>query len=708
MSFQLKLAFRYLLGRKLRSALIILAVAFGVMIIFGLNGIGPALETALRRSAAASSLHLPLIVSREAQIPFDASLVQTVGTVPGVAEPAGALSRDLFLPSSQALRTADGGEITTLAVYGLDPASGDWLFDVVTAEGRQVAAGREMAPGDGDAVIISQGLSEGMGLGVGDTLVLPSASGTVKLEIIGITAGKGLLLGEEQIFIPLRSAQSLFNLPGQVNFVAAQFDPGVDEQAVKQAVLAAAGDGFLVTGIAGGADAWATMFQMVTLVSTMFGVLALAMAGLIMFNSFRTLVAERRRDIGLMRAVGASRRAILGMVMAESLIQGMAGTAIGILAGYLAISAAIPVLDGIWNQYFHVPLGDPAFTPLTWALAVGLGLGIPLLSGWLPARSASRVTPLEALRPTTVESGWRRTTRRVVAGTLLMALALIGLMSGNLGLASLGAVLFLLGLGVIGPVLVRPVAFTFGRLLETVYARESWIARGNLVRHPDRSAITASTVMIALAIVVALSGVATSATSGLLSYLDKSLRADYLLVPESLVLGGGNVGAGPELSDSVRAIPGIAEITTLRRAETEANGAGIQLIGVDPESYPRLSGLVFTAGDPDAAYTQLGQGRTIIVNGIFGAQKGLEVGQEILVATGEGPQSYRVVGVGVDYLNAKAATAYVSHANLERDFHVTNDVLIMANVRQGADRGAGRGRACESGARLPSVRGDLV
>ena len=686
MTLQLRLALRYLLGRKLRSAFTTLAIALGVMIVFGLNGIGPALEVALHQSAAASSLHIPLLIGREAHLPFDAGVVETVGSVPGVEKPAGAISRELFLPDSWTLRTADGREIATLEVFGIDPVGGDWLFDVVLAEGRRVAAGREMVPGDGNVAIISEDLSEGTGLGVGDSLTLPSASGTAELQIVGILSGKGLVLGEEQIFMPLSAAQHLFNLPGRVNVVAARFAPGADEESVRSAVLAAVGDGFEVTGIAGGAEAWASALQMVTLVSTMFGVLALAMAGLIMFNSFRTLVAERRRDIGLLRAMGASRGTVLRMVMVESLLQGVVGTALGILAGYLAISAAMPLLAGVWNEYFHVPMGDPAFTPLTWALAIGLGLGIPLLSGWLPARSASRITPLDALRPATGESGWRATARRAVAGILLTALAFVGLASGDLGLASLGAVLFLVGLGVIGPLLVRPISNTFGRLIAVAFARESWIAQGNLVRQPDRASITASAVMIALAIVVALSGMATSATSGLLSYLEASLRADYLLVPESLVLGGGNVGAGPGLAASVRAVPGVAEVTTLRRTETRASHAGIQIIGIDPETYPRLSGLLFTAGDPDSAYTQLGEGRTIVVNGVFAASNGVEVDGEIILATAEGPRAYRVVGIGLDYMNAKAATGYISHANLERDFHETNDVLIMANLTPGADR----------------------
>jgi putative ABC transport system permease protein len=186
--------------------------------------------------------------------------------------------------------------------------------------------------------------------------------------------------------------------------------------------------------------------------------------------------------------------------------------------------------------------------------------------------------------------------------------------------------------------------------------------------------------------VVGLSGLATSATSGLFGYMDASLQADYLLLPESLVLGGGNVGAGPELARSIRALPGVAEVTTLRRADAQANGTAIQLIGVDPETFPRLSGLVFTAGDAATAYAQLGQGRTIILNGMFAASNRVGVGQEMTLQTAEGMRSYRVAGVGVDYLNAKVAAGYISQANLAQDFREKSDVLIMLNLAPGADQ----------------------
>lgn len=686
MNTQLTLALRYLWGRKLRSFFTTLAIVLGVMLVFGLNGVGPAVEASFRQSVAASSLQVPLIVSREGRVAFSAEVTRTVAGVPGISNASGAISRDLFLPSSRYL-TASGGEtVRTLTVYGIEPGSGDWLFDIVAAEQRALVAGRRLLPGDSNAVVISSALSEGSGLGAGSTLELPSAEGVTRFTVVGVLSGRSLVVGEERVFMPLAAAQALFGMPNQINAIGARFVQGADEAAVRQAVLAAIGPGYQLGEVAAGADAWATVMQMADLFFLMFGVLSLAMAGFIMFISFRTVVAERRRDIGLLRAVGASRRTVTRLVLAEGLAQAAIGTATGLLLGYLGAYGATALLGPVWQQFLHVPLGSPVFGVRTFVLALALGLGIPLLSVWLPARAASRISPLEALRPATAAVTWRAAGKRLALGGGVALLALLMLLPGNLGLSALGIVLFLVGLTVAGPALVQPVAQVFSRFFALVFAREAWLARGNLVRQPERAAVTASTVAIGLAIVIAFAGLATTSVTGLTGYLEKSMRADYLLLPESLVLGGGNVGAGPQLAQAVKALPGVAEVTSLRRADTEANGTGLQLVGVDPDTYPRLSGLVFLAGEPQQAFAALGQGRNIILNGIFAARQRLTLGQEVALQTAGGPKAYRVVGVGSDYLNAKFATAYISHANLAADFGVTADVLIMANLAPGADK----------------------
>jgi len=264
----------------------------------------------------------------------------------------------------------------------------------------------------------------------------------------------------------------------------------------------------------------------------------------------------------------------------------------------------------------------------------------------------------------------------------------LGAGGGEARLALLGSLLSLAGLIVLGPLLVAPLARYGGRLLALAFPREGAIAQGNLLRNPGRAAITASAMLISLAILVALAGLASSFTRGLLGYLEQSMRADYLLVPEALFLGRGDGGAGPELAERLRATPGVSAVTTLRQTSGRINGNEAQLIGIDPQTYPELAGLVFTAGEPVAAYRRLAEGGAVIVNGVLAAQAGLAPGDVVTLETPGGPRRYEVVGVGIDYLNSRVATAYFSQADLAAALGPQNDALLMANRAPDADPAA--------------------
>jgi putative ABC transport system permease protein len=677
LGLQIRLALRYLWARKLRTVLTTLAIVFGVTIIFGMNGLAPAILDSYRQNLMVATNQVDLTITSQTRGGFEADRVEVVRSTSGVAYASGSLSRVLVLPNAL---SGEGGQTSgSLILTGLDPATAEQVRPL------SVAAGRSLQEGDGNVLVISETLAKLTGLGVGDAMRLPSAAGVTEFEIVGLVGG-GPLGGGEELYAPLAAVQAVFNLPGQINTIEALFEGRADGETVRQAVLAALGEGYKVGGNERGAEMMA-MANMMRPLLTLFGVLALAMGGFIILNTFRTVVVERRRDIGMLRAVGASRRTVLGIILTESLLQGVTGTAAGMAAGYLLVTGLVAAISPVWEEMLPFPLGKPSFSAQVWALSIGLGVGVTLIAGLQPALSASRVPPLEALRPSVGKVVWRVAAKRAMWGGILVVVALVGLVSGKLGLAGVGSVLFLIGLVLVAPVLIQPIATVFGRLTALIFAREGQIAQGNLTRQPGRSAVTASAMMIGLAIVLAVVGMMTSLMAALWGYLDTSLGADYLLMPESLVLGSGNVGAGPALAQTLREIPGIAEVTSLRQATSRAGDLDLQVIGIDAEVYPKMAGLEFAEGDPEAAYAALREGRALIANGIAAGQMGWKPGQEQSLMTPDGPQTYRVAGIAVDFLNVKAATVYVSQADLARDFGESADLLLMANRTPDADAG---------------------
>lgn len=681
MNFQIKLALRYLSRRKWRSVLTTLSIVFGVMILFGMNGLLPAVEGSFRQNLMASTGLVDLTVTSEARGVFDAGQVDVVRRTDGVLHATGSLVRTVILPAMQASEQQDAAQVNTLIVNGLDPDSALDVRPLTLAEGRF------LEKADENVILVSTSLADVLALGLGDGLRLPSASGMTEFEIIGIVA-RSPVPGAENVYMPLAAAQALLNLPGQINTIEALFAPGAQADEVRKAVLHNLGSGYKL----GGLEVMPELTQFIEMgeyVFVMFGVLALAMGAFIIFNTFRTVVTERRRDIGMLRAVGASRRSVLGLMLTETLLQGVIGTAVGMAAGYVFIAGLLAAINPVFEQRLQFSLGKPSFTPQTYVLSIGLGVGMTLLGGLYPALSASRVAPLEALRPLPPEVGEGSSRKRVLAGAALIVLAMLGLVSGNVGLSSLGVTLFLVALVVIAPALVRPISSILGRLLALAFAREGHLARGNLVRQPGRAAVTASAMMIGLAIVLATAGLVTSLTLGVWGFVDKSLSADYLLMPQSIALGaGGNVGAAPQLAQAIRDTAGVAAVTTLRASTTRIDALDLQVVGIDPATYPQLSGLEFSAGDRAQVYAEMSRGRAVVGNDLFAAQSQVHVGQELTLQTPAGPQVYRVVGIASDYLNMKMPTCYISQDNLEADFHEASDLLILANQTEGASPAA--------------------
>ena len=677
MTFQIKLALRYLRGRKLRTTLTLFAVVFGVMIIVGFNGVLPAMKQVIQGNMAAAVEQVDLTVSSETRGSFDAALADTVRQTPGVALVAPSLVRPLITPSSQAIPAKDGTAVSSFIVRGVEPESAGQVLSVSLADGRF------LQPGDTGVLLISNKLAQDTGLGVGDTLYLPAASGLMEFTVVGVTLGRPPL-GSEELFMSLADAQAIYNLPGQINTIEAQFAPGSDAATVRQAVLDQLGSGYQLGGAEAGSE-FATALEAAGFVFNMFGVVAVALGGFIIFITFRTIVVERRRDIGMLRAIGAGRRTILALVLTESVLLGVIGTVLGMVMGVLLASGILVGLRPIMETLLHASVGNPSFAPYVFVLAVVMGLGVTFLAGLFPALAAMRVSPLEALRPSLAEVERRRAGRSAIVGVVLVVVSFLTLLTGNVGLATLGIVLFMAGLALIGPALIYPIAGVFGGLLRLIFAREGQIAQGNLTRQPGRATVTASAITIGLALLVALGGLIASLLGGMNGWIEKTLGSDYLFIPQSLVLGGGNIGAGPQLAEAVRSTPGIGAVTTLRQTTAKVDETDLQLIGLDPVTYPQVAGLIVSDGDEATLYDALGNGRSLIVNGIFAAQNGVKRGDTLVLQTPEGPQTYQVVGVGGDFLNYKLATGYISQANMAADFNETADLLVLADQTVGAD-----------------------
>ena len=684
MNLQFTLASRYLLGRKLRTLLTTLAVTFGVMIIFGMNTVLPTMISALQANVQGAEGETDFTIVSKTGSSFPMDTAKSLIEMDGVRAVASSLERTINLPADFVDQDPSRpDQIIAVSLVGLNPEEARTVRAFPTVEGRY------LKDADTYSAVISQTLADAFLVEVGDLIHLPSVTGLTELTVVGLLPA-AIGAENEQVIVPLPQAQVMTGEIGKVNTIKVNIEAFASKTRhaeIETNITSAVGKNYKVGAMIADDEMFATM-EMAKIALSVFGALALFMGGFIIYNTFRTIVTERRRDIGMLRALGATRRMMIGAILIEGFLLGLVGSLMGLLLGYLMAVGVLAVAQGPLSAFINIKLGWPV---IQIPLALGsilIGVCVTMLAGLIPAWNASRVAPLEALRPTVAEVEFKRQTGRGFwVGVITIVLSLLALLSGRAAFILPGGVIFLVGLMLVAPALIRPFAALFGRLVARMTVRQGigGLAERNLTRQPSRVAVTASTSLLALATIVAAGGIVFSMKGTLLTMMDNSLGSDYIFLPPSVGVWGTNLGASPHLAETLRTLDGVETVSTFRFASSQANGQMVSVLGIQPQDFQKVSGLNFTEGSP-AAYQVLPTERAMIANSIFMISTGLTVGDMAELMTPNGPVQYRIAAVASDLLNAKISTIYVSQANLQVDFASTQDVFIQLDLRSDADR----------------------
>lgn len=670
MSATTTLAWRYLFRRRLRAALTTTAIVFGVALVVVMGSMIPALTASLTAGVRASIEHVDLSLSSSARAPFGEELTAKVRGVPGVAKASHRLT--VFVPFAAGQAPTLGGQpLSAVQVVGVALDDADPVRPLAVLSGRALQGPSEL--------LVGEALAESAWK-VGSTVELPAASGRMRFTVVGTVASRPG--GLESVYAPLADTQALQGQSGVVSQIDLLFAEGADAKQTQAAVLDAAGPGMVAESARSHGQLLDQLTRMAVPMQA-FGALAMVMAGFIIFITFRTVVAERRRDLGLLRALGATRSAVVAMVTVEGLTLGLIGTALGIVVGLGLERLVITGMAPVWKSQVGLTLSPQPLAWSTLAVSLALGVGGSVLSCLAPALQAGRVSPREAMRTSAGPLVLGTSRARLGLGATVGVAALGGLISGSLGAQATGLALFCLGVILLGPLLVATLTDLFSRPLAVVLAQETRLAQGNVQRQRNRSAITAAVVAVALSIVVALAALTRSTIDGVMGQIDRTLRSDFLVMPPTLMPGAG-LGAKPELAGRLARVEGVRSVATVRSGLARTDGVDLTLVGIDPLAFPDVAALDFEAGGDDALAKLARGDRTMIVNGAWATSHSVHVGDRLTLQTNHGAEPFEVVGIGSEALFYRLPAAYLSQPVLERDFGLGLDALLFVSKQPGA------------------------
>jgi putative ABC transport system permease protein len=512
--------------------------------------------------------------------------------------------------------------------------------------------------------------------------VEPTVSGIAKATLSGGGPGATLVAWE------LPTAERLLTAPGQISQVRVQAATGVSQQELKTRVDAVLPkDITSQTGDEVSADFSKQLNERLGFLNTfllVFALISLFVAAFLIYNTFSILVAQRTRELALMRAIGATRRQVNVAVLVEAAVVALIATSVGLLAG---VGVALG-LRGLFSAAgAPLPGSGLVFLPRTFLVAYGIGLVVTLVSAFVPARRASGIPPVAALREDVNQPAKSLLTRSLVGlGLLVLAagFAWAGLTTtddgtraaGLLGVSALAALIGALALApwaarVVIPALSWPFSrSTVGRL-----------ARENARRNPRRTAATAGALMIGLTLISALSVIASSTTKSTDALVDDVIGADFI------VLGANFQPFPPTVYPAVKDTPGIGVATYVRSAVAVLPGGDRQgsiVTVVDPAKIGEVLNITMSSG----RVLDLETPGTVIIDTKKAAEANLGIGTTVDVLTLKGPQRVTVVGL---YEPAGFFQGFATGYDTGRQLGAPDlDTAIYLTVAEGADPAAVR------------------
>jgi putative ABC transport system permease protein len=521
---------------------------------------------------------------------LDASLAQTVAAVDGVDQVA------LRINGYAQLVGPDGSPVGDVAN---SPAFGTNWVTVDDLNPYELVAGH--APSDDGEIVIDKASADKAGYRPGDLATVLTKRQPRQFTIAGIAtfAGSDSPAGATAVLFTDATATDLLATPGQADAIAVTAD-GVSQQALAAAVQdAVGGDVEVITGAALIAEDQASMAELLAEMGTIirvFGFTAVFVAAFIINNTFSIVVAQRTRQMAMLRAIGASGRQVKRSVLIEAFIVGALASAAGLVAG-IGIAAGLRLMMSAFG--IDMPDGPTVIDPNVLIVAFAIGVIVTVFSAWLPARRAARTAPIAALRDASVDRS-SASVRRAVLGSVITATGVASLLAGvdgEIALVGIGALATLAGVVVLGPVLARPLGRLLGLPLR-LRGVSGELATRNATRNPKRTARTASSLMIGVALVGFMTVFAASAKSSLAGSLDSEFTGTHI------VSGGGwdnTSGISPDLADQLRSTPGVDVVTQARLTPAIIDGEATDTFdGFDATTVDQTFALGTVQGDLDA------------------------------------------------------------------------------------------------------------
>jgi putative ABC transport system permease protein len=506
-----------------------------------------------------------------------------------------------------------------------------------------------------DSLIVTETFARENELGISSKVPMSTMEGQKLFTVRGIMKSSGFAsaFGGNIAIMDIYAAQKVFGRGRKFDRIDVAVEEGARVEDVKTKLEALLGSGFQVESPSARGQQFESISRIYALTANITSAFALFIGMFIIYNTFQIAVTQRRAEIGILRALGATRRQIRTIFLGESVVAGLIGSSVGLLFGIVIARLMTGYIGALLGEVFGIAqkAGEISSNPALLIFALALGVVTSVVAAFIPARNAARVDPVQALqkgRYQQLGAGENRVRRVTALLVTILAAACVALSRYRL-LAYAGDALAVLAVLLLTPTLAQWIARALRPLLRWLRPVEGTLAADSLLQAPRRTSGAVAALMLSLALVVALGGLTRASYHSIFNWLGVALNPDLFVSPSPSLTARSFRFPG-SMADQLRAIPGVGEVQSVRAARIQISGAPVIFVAADVRALVNRATLPPTAGDPKTMYRLAAEGKGILASDNFALLHGYKLGDVLDIPSPQGGVLHMpIVGIVVDY-----------------------------------------------------------
>jgi len=658
------ISWQYVRKHFLRTVLTMAGIVLGVAVFVGMHTANQSVLSAFNKTVdrIAGATQLQITAGESG---FDEEILERVQAVPGVR---------VAVPVIEAIVNLNLKSQGNILVLAVDMTGDRSLREYDLEDGDETVIEDPLVfIAQPDSLMVTREFAAANGLAINSKITLQAMDGPRTFTVRGIMKSSGFTsaFGGNLAIMDIYAAQKVFGRGRKFDRIdlAANEDaslPGLQAELASQL-----GPGFEVETPSARGKQFESLSSVYGMLANITSLFALFIGMFIIYNSFAIAVTQRRSEIGILRALGATRGQIQALFLTESAVLGLLGAGAGLLFGLLIAQGISASLGNFLGEIYGVAqkADEVSSDPRLLFGALAMGVVTSLIAAWIPARSAAGIDPVRALqkgRYQVLSAGENRLRRRMAAGLFCIVFVCL-YFSQNRPLFYAGYFLTVIA----GLLLVPTIALWLSKAIRPVMKAlrpvEGTLAADSLIQSPRRTSGAVSALALSIALVISLGGMARASYDSIDEWMRIALNPDMFLTPTQNITDRSFRFAG-SFAEEINRIPGIANTQLVRNSRILYHGNPVMLVSIDASRLRRESYLVPIHGDSQTMYRTVAEGKGVIVSDNFAELYGVKYQAPLALNTPSGVLTLPVVGVVRDYSDQKGSVlmdrkVYLQHWN---------------------------------------------